>query len=82
TDIRDDVRSLKEGLGKLQDDLRSLAQSVMGAGRRSAEQAGASDTQIDDVLRQAKEQITRRPAATVAIAFVVGLMAAWLLGRK
>jgi len=82
-DLEAEIKILKQDLGKLQADLRGIAETVVDTGRRTASDASDSvRQQVEQQLDTIHEHIQKKPVTTVAMAFGIGLLAGKLFGRK
>jgi ElaB/YqjD/DUF883 family membrane-anchored ribosome-binding protein len=80
--LRTELQTLREDLAKLQTDLRAVAQSMVESGKRQAKQTGQRlNEQMESTLDTVQDYIEERPIATVAIAFMTGMLMGRILGR-
>lgn len=81
--LQDEVSALKADLSKVQTDIQSIAQSLMGMGKDSAkEYRDLASQRMESGLDAVEKYIEQRPVTTVLAAFVVGMLAGKLFGGK
>jgi ElaB/YqjD/DUF883 family membrane-anchored ribosome-binding protein len=80
--LQDDIESLREDLAKVKGDIREIADTLVNMGRHQAQQmSDRVSHQVESGLDSIQEYVERRPVATLAMAFGVGLLAGKLFGR-
>jgi ElaB/YqjD/DUF883 family membrane-anchored ribosome-binding protein len=78
-----EVRDIGNDLKALKDDVGNLASHVKEQGLRDlSEKAQESLESLQGMSRKMEQRIKEKPAQSLAIAFVTGLFASFLLGRK
>lgn len=81
-DLQADMEALKSDLRKVQSDLQQVAQSMVGWGRQSYEQARQqAGSQMENGMEQVETYVRERPIATVLTAFGIGMVAGILFRR-
>lgn len=80
--ISGEVDELRGDFNKLRDDVRKLAESVIGEGRQHARHAqDQMRSGWEHGVHTFQKQVEDRPMATMAGAFLVGMIIGRLLGK-
>lgn len=80
--MQQEMQTLREDLQRVQRDLQQMAESAVGYGRESYEQARrAASEQMETGIEQVEQYMQERPLTTVLIAFGIGLITGTLFRR-
>jgi ElaB/YqjD/DUF883 family membrane-anchored ribosome-binding protein len=82
-DLHGEVESLKSDLRKIQSDLSEITDTLWSMGCSSYEQASDSvHEKVEQSMGQVRDYMQRQPLATVAVAFISGLVLGKLFSRR
>ena len=80
--LSSEVEEIRGDLSKLRDDLRQMADTVIGRGREQARHAqDQMRTGWDQSVHNLQKQVEDRPVTTMVGAFVIGIILGRLLGK-
>ncbi len=85
-----DIEKLRSEMAQLQEDLRSVTQTVRDMASNQGEQvyqrardkAAGARRRAEDMERQVEEQIEERPLSSLLVVFIGGLIAGLLLHQR
>jgi ElaB/YqjD/DUF883 family membrane-anchored ribosome-binding protein len=85
-----DIEKLRSEMAQLQEDLRSVTQTVRDMASSQGEQvyqsardkAAGARRRAEDMERQVEEQIEERPLSSLLVVFIGGLIAGLLLHQR
>ena len=80
--LQQEMQALKADLQKVQSDLQEIAQSVVGWGRQSYQQARSTASErVESSMDQLEHYVRERPLKTVFGALGIGVLAGMILRR-
>lgn len=80
--LQKEMQRLREDLRKVQGDLQQIAESAVGWGRQSYEQArDLASQRVETGMDQIEQYVRERPITTVLVAFGLGLITGTIFRR-